>query len=215
MTATKWLAAGTIALLTGVSFAQAQPAPAAGPGPARPGAPGMGAPGMAAPGTGGPGMAAPGMGGHAMGGPGMGGHAMGGHAIGGHAMGGHAMGGHAMGGGMHAGHMDAMPWHHIEGRIAFLKAELAIAEPQTAQWEAYAKAMRDGATAMKAAMEKHMASGPPQSAPDRADAAIAAMTARLETMKASAAAGRALYAVLTPAQKKTADELMMRRMGGR
>ena len=200
MTATKWLAAGTIALLTGVSFAQAQPAPAAGPGPARPGAPGMGAPGMAAPGTGGPGMAAPGMGGHAMGGPGMGGH---------------AMGGHTMGGGMHAGHMDAMPWHHIEGRIAFLKAELAIAEPQTAQWEAYAKAMRDGATAMKAAMEKHMASGPPQSAPDRADAAIAAMTARLETMKASAAAGRALYAVLTPAQKKTADELMMRRMGGR
>jgi len=40
------------------------------------------------------------------------------------------------------------------------------------------------------------------------------MTARLEAMKSSAAASKALYAVLTDAQKKIADDLLMSRMGG-
>ena len=112
------------------------------------------------------------------------------------------------------GGMEMMPGRHVEGRIAYLKAELAITDAQLPQWNAYTDAMRAGAKSMQTAMAANMGSGMPAAAPARSDAMIAMMTSRLETMKATAAAGKALYAVLTDAQKKTADDLMMSRMGG-
>jgi hypothetical protein len=118
----------------------------------------------------------------------------------------------AQGGG--GGGMDMMPGQHIEGRIAFLKAELGVTDAQLPQWNAYADARRAAAKSMQAAMTAHMGPGMATTAPARSDAMIAMMTARLEAMKTSAAADKALYAVLTDAQKKTADELMMSRMGG-
>jgi hypothetical protein len=107
-----------------------------------------------------------------------------------------------------------MPGHHVEGRIAYLKAELGITDAQLPQWNAFADAMRNGAKAMQSAMAANMAQGMPATAPARSDAMIAMMTARLEAMKSSAAASKALYAVLTDAQKKIADDLLMSRMGG-
>ena len=103
-----------------------------------------------------------------------------------------------------------MPTRHVEGRIAFLKAELGITEAQMPAWTALAEAMRAGAGKQRAAMP----SAPAATLPDRADAMVAMMTARLEAMKGIATASRALYATLSETQKKTADELMMAPMGG-
>ena len=38
---------------------------------------------------------------------------------------------------------------HVEGRIAFLKAELNITEAQTTQWNAFADALRENARRMR------------------------------------------------------------------
>ena len=58
-----------------------------------------------------------------------------------------------------------------------------------------------------ASMTSMAQSGEPPTAADRTDAVVQMMTARLVSVKAIAAAEKALYAVLTDAQKKTADEL--------
>ncbi len=110
--------------------------------------------------------------------------------------------------------MDMMPGQHIEGRLGFQKAELAITEAQLPQWNAFADAQRAAAKAIRAAMAATMQAGVPVTAPARTDAMIAMITARLDAMKSIAAAQKALYAVLTDAQKQVADELMMSGMGG-
>ena len=120
---------------------------------------------------------------------------------------------------MQGGGMEMMPADHIEGRIAFYKAELGITDAQLPQWNAFADALRNGAKDMRTAMATAMQAGMPATAPARADAMVQMMSARLDAMKATAATGKALYAVLSDAQKKTADELMaeppmgMRTMG--
>jgi hypothetical protein len=119
-----------------------------------------------------------------------------------------------MDGGM--GHMMQMmgggqamtPFAHIEGRIAFLKAELAVTDAQTPQWSAFADALRVGAKAMRESMTNMMQTGRLPNAADRTDAMVKMMTVRLESMKSIAAAEKALYAVLTDAQKETADDLL-------
>lgn len=112
------------------------------------------------------------------------------------------------------GRMQMMPTEHVEGRIAFLKAELGITEAQLPKWTAYADALRATAKTMRGAMMNGMAGGKPMAMPARMDAMVAMMTARLETLKSTTAAAKALYAVLTDAQKKLADELIMSPMGG-
>jgi len=209
MNTAKRLTVSMTALLAGLSFAHAQTAPGADPHHPDAQAPGAkpGAPAMPGAMMGSPGAPA----GMDMGKMDMG-KMMGGGME-------HMMpmmqmmrGMMAQGGG--SGGMDMMPGQHIEGRIAFLKAELGITDAQLPQWNAYADARRAAAKSMQAAMTAHMGPGMATTAPARSDAMIAMMTARLEAMKSSAAAGKALYAVLTDAQKKTADELMMSRMGG-
>jgi len=112
------------------------------------------------------------------------------------------------------GGMAMMAGQHVEGRIAFLKAELGVTDAQLPQWNAFAEAMREGAKSMRTVMAANMAAGMPATAPARSDAMIAMMTSRLDAMKATSAAGKALYAVFTDEQKKTADELLMSRMTG-
>jgi len=113
-----------------------------------------------------------------------------------------------------AGGTGSMPGQRVEGRIAYLKAELGITEAQLPQWNAYADAMREGAKSMRLAMAANMGSGMPSAAPARSEAMVAMMSARLEAMKQVSAAGKTLYAVLDDAQKKTADALMMPAAGG-
>ena len=56
--------------------------------------------------------------------------------------------------------------------------------------------------------------GAARSFPDHADQRVETLTARLDAARAIATAGRTLYAVLTDAQKKTADELLAMPMRG-
>lgn len=106
------------------------------------------------------------------------------------------------------GEMGMMPFGHVEGRIAFLKAELGITEDQLAQWNAFADALRGSAKTMRGAMMGEMQSGMPGTVPAKIDTMVTMMTARLDALKMTGAAGKSLYDALTDAQKKTADELM-------
>ena len=106
-----------------------------------------------------------------------------------------------------------MQFEHIEGRIAYIKAELAITEAQAPQWNAFAEILRTNAKSMREGMAKMMQTGMPTTAPARADAMVQMMTMHLDGMKSMATAGKALYAVLTDAQKKLADDMMHGPMG--
>ncbi len=104
--------------------------------------------------------------------------------------------------------MAMMGFDHVEGRIAFYKAELAITDAQLPQWNAFADALRGSTKGMRSAMTSMMQAGMPATAPARMDAMVQMMSARLDAMKATLAAAKPLYAVLSDDQKKTADELM-------
>ncbi len=109
--------------------------------------------------------------------------------------------------------MGGMPFEHVEGRIAYIKAELGITEAQMPEWTAYAATMRADAKTMGEGMAKMMQAGMPTAAPARAEAMMQMMAARLDAMKAGAPTGKALYAVLSEQQKRTADGLMAGPMG--
>jgi hypothetical protein len=97
---------------------------------------------------------------------------------------------------------------HSEGRIAFLKAELAITDQQKGVWEAYAAAIKknlEGMQGMRATMMKVMQAKSPV---ERLDAHIAAMEGRLGALKELKPALANLYSALSEEQKKKADELL-------
>jgi hypothetical protein len=105
--------------------------------------------------------------------------------------------------------------NHIEGRLAYIKAELKITEPQESLWNAYAAAARDNANAMRAhcstMMSRH--SGSTVSLPDRLDQHEQLMAAQLDAVRAMNKALKPLYAALNDDQKKTADQLFWGPMG--
>jgi hypothetical protein len=95
-----------------------------------------------------------------------------------------------------------------EGRIAFLKAELAITDAQKAAWEPYAAAVKknlQGMPAMRQAMMKVMEAKTPV---ERLDARIAAMDGHLASLKDAKPALAALYAALSADQKTKADQIL-------
>ena len=104
--------------------------------------------------------------------------------------------------------MAMMPFDHVEGRIAFYKAELGITDAQLPQWNAFADVLRGSTKGMRSAMTSMMQAGMPTTAPARMDAMVQMMSARFDAMKATLAAAKPLYAVLSDDQKKTADGLM-------
>lgn len=112
------------------------------------------------------------------------------------------------GGGMMGGGAAMGPFSHIEGRVAFLKAELAVTDAQAPQWNAFADTLRERAEVMRDSMSGMMQSDQPANAADRTDSMVKMMSAHLESMKSFAAAEQALYVVLTDSQKTTADELL-------
>jgi hypothetical protein len=106
----------------------------------------------------------------------------------------------------------------IEGRVAFLKAELKITDAQTAQWNAVADAMRKNEMTMRDLMRQAHDARRQQAAPNALDALTRRETvaeARAEGAKQFAAAFRPLYASLSDEQKRTADELLGRHAGPR
>jgi hypothetical protein len=99
---------------------------------------------------------------------------------------------------------------HVEGRIAFLKTELKITDPQLPLWNAFAQAMRDNATTMQGAM---IGMGQGSALPDKLAGREKMLTSRLEVVRKLKAAADPLYATLSADQKKTADEVMVGPMG--
>ena len=140
----------------------------------------------------GPGMG-PGMMGQEMMGPGMMGQGMGR---------GRMMG--AMGGGCPIMGMSAF----AEGRIAFIKAELAITDAQKSVWDAYATALRKNLESMQTMHKTTMSASSSATPVERLDLHISAMESRLQALKEVKPALSALYAALSDDQKKTADDLL-------
>ena len=98
---------------------------------------------------------------------------------------------------------------HVEGRIAFLKAELKITDAQQPLWSAVADAMRANAKGM-ADMPTGMAMmGSAATLPDKLAMHEKTMAAHLDALRKLSAAVEPLYAAFNADQKKTADELMI------
>jgi len=98
---------------------------------------------------------------------------------------------------------------HVEGRIAYLRAELKITDAQAPQWDAVASAMRRGAEAERALRdEMHAQDGKPMTAVERLARRDKANAIHTENAKAFTAAFTALYARMGDDQKKAADQLL-------
>jgi hypothetical protein len=104
--------------------------------------------------------------------------------------------------------MGMMPFDHIEGRIAFLKAELAITDEQEPQWNAFANALRTEAKTLQDQHMPMMNQGGSTSWPDRLALHERLLADRLAVLKALEAPVKSLYAVLSEQQRQKADELM-------
>ena len=98
---------------------------------------------------------------------------------------------------------------HIEGRIAFLKAELGITPQQQAQWDKLAQVMRDNAKELDAnvAQMRAQAGTETHNAVQRLEAQGRFAALKVEQSGRLLAAFRPLYASLSDQQKQTADQL--------
>jgi len=98
---------------------------------------------------------------------------------------------------------------HVEGNIAFLKAELKITDAQQKPWDEFADAMRTNAKQMNemhGAMMQNM--GKPMSMAAHLEQQERMLSVRLDAVKRTHAALTVLVAVLNDDQKKMFGELM-------
>jgi hypothetical protein len=96
----------------------------------------------------------------------------------------------------------------MEGRLAYIKADLEITEAQMPAWNAYADAVRAKRAKMEEMHAEMMKAKESENALQRVDARIKSLETTLDSLKASKPALEALYAALTDAQKKKADRLL-------
>ena len=108
------------------------------------------------------------------------------------------------------------PGQHVEGRIAFLKAELKITDAQQPQFDKVAAAMRDNAAAMRQVFESMPGSGDtPPNAVQRLEMRAKFAALRAQASQRTLDAFKPLYDSLSDEQKKTADELLGHHHGQR
>jgi hypothetical protein len=101
----------------------------------------------------------------------------------------------------------------VEGRLAFIKAELKITEAQTPAWNELASAVRAAAKQHNDRMRAAFKDGPDRTLLERLDLHEQLMTARLEEIKQVKGSLKALYAQLSDEQKREADHLMLPMVG--
>jgi hypothetical protein len=102
----------------------------------------------------------------------------------------------------------------VDGRLAFLKAELKITDAQSAAWGKLAEAIKVSAKSMSDRMKAvFSADEKAKTLPDRLEVQVQFMTARLDEIKQVNAAFKQLYSQLSDAQKKEADTLVLPMMG--
>jgi Na+-transporting NADH:ubiquinone oxidoreductase subunit NqrC len=102
----------------------------------------------------------------------------------------------------------------VEGRLAFIKAELNITEQQTPVWNELAEAVRNAAKHRNARMKDYNAGKiKTYTLLERLDAHEQVLSITLEDVKQIKLTANKLYAVLTDAQKKEADDIVLPMMG--
>jgi hypothetical protein len=106
----------------------------------------------------------------------------------------------------HGAMMHSVPM--MEGRLAYIKADLEIADAQTAAWDAYANAVRARHATMEGMRADMMKARESGSALQRLNARIKTMESKVESLKALKPMTEGLYAVLRDEQKKNADQLL-------
>lgn len=97
---------------------------------------------------------------------------------------------------------------YVNGRVAFLKAELAITDAQKGAWDAYAEAMTRNLQSMQGMWATMKTVFEAKTPVERLDAHLAAMDARVGALKDMKPALVALYGALSAEQKTKADELL-------
>jgi hypothetical protein len=106
---------------------------------------------------------------------------------------------------------------HVEGRIAFLRAELKITDAQADAWNGFADALRTNARKLaevRAAMMPKPGDGAPASALSaRLDQQEQWLAARLDGTRAIKSAFARLNEALSDDQKKAANDLLAPHMG--
>lgn len=139
---------------------------------------------------------------------------------GGHMMGhGDMMRGWGMGGGPMMGFgNEEVVTRRIDGRLAFIKAELKITDAQEATWDGVATTVRNTTESHNAMMRTMMAermSGEffKKPLPERLTLHQTHLESRLEQVKELQDSFSKLYAVLTDDQKKVADDIALPMMG--
>lgn len=101
----------------------------------------------------------------------------------------------------------------IEGRIAFLHAELKIIDAQASVWNSFAEALRANGKGLAEIRNAMMPASSPRSMTDRLALQEKWLTARLEGTRGIRTAFEKLFATLSDEQKATADELLAPHMG--
>jgi len=137
------------------------------------------------------------------------------HGAAGHGGGDHGGGDH--GGGMGGGHammkkMMCGVAEHVDGRLAYLKAELKLTEQQTPQWNAFVEGFRAATQKTAQHCDEMDQAGHDHSGHAGVLGQLAMMdhhmTAHLDQIRALKSAIEPLYNALTDEQKKTADETL-------
>ncbi|WFU20910.1 Spy/CpxP family protein refolding chaperone [Bradyrhizobium sp. CB1717] len=105
-----------------------------------------------------------------------------------------------------SGPMDAT--ERIEGRIAFLKAELQVSDKQAADWNSVADALRSSRQHLLEA-RKMLAMDDRLGSADRLEHYERHLSERLEALKSARVAFTRLYASLNESQKQTADTILL------
>lgn len=102
---------------------------------------------------------------------------------------------------------------HIDGHVAFLKAELKITPAQEDVWKGFAGALRTSASAMAQMPGMPMGmGGGAQSVAQSFEQKERLLTTRLDNTKRLRAAWTKLEAALTPEQRKAAEQVVAPRL---
>jgi len=105
-------------------------------------------------------------------------------------------------------HARMLPGQMVDGRIAFLKAELKIAPAQETQWQQVATAMRENANALDQAISTARQQHGTMDAVQRLTMREQFAKVRAENDARLLTAFKPLYASLSPEQQQMANELV-------
>lgn len=97
---------------------------------------------------------------------------------------------------------------HIEGQLAYYKAELGITDAQLPQWNALADAVRASAKTLQQAHLQAVHPAASLSAPEQMARRMSMLPLLIEAQKSVEGPLMALYGALSAEQKKTADAFM-------